>query len=363
MAQKLFTTFRAAVESFPLGEQNIGLIKPGRYNGYDIFNKTGGLTFRLSHSGSISKTKKDGTPDNQFGAIIMPTGIVIHESDTIDLLVTNNSGNTNAREDLVICEHDYQEVQNGTPANYSVVKGPMDGSKPTLPNPEKQVIVGRITITPGGYTEDDISYKKETANLPGDLTYNELLQLLNESLNISDATETVKGIARLATNAEAQAGTDDKTIVTPKSLSIVTSTETRKGLTRKSTDAEVLAGTNNDAYVTPKQIMGNLPILNSKKSPLNSNITLSANDNGKIFISTSTTATQLIIDVPNGLPENFHVGAIWGTCSIKLQGVGATLLYDATKLPESKSANTAMLLESTGNNDNKFFVLGNLKNV
>ena len=254
MAQKLFTTFRAAVESFPLGEQNIGLIKPGRYNGYDIFNKTGGLTFRLSHSGSISKTKKDGTPDNQFGAIIMPTGIVIHESDTIDLLVTTNSGNANMREDLVICEHDYQEVQNGTPANYSVVKGPMDGSKPTLPNPEKQVIVGRITITPGGYTEDDISYKKETANLPGDLTYNELLQLLNESLNISDATETVKGIARLATNAEAQAGTDDKTIVTPKSLSTVTSTETRKGLTRKSTDAEVLAGTNNDAYVTPKQI-------------------------------------------------------------------------------------------------------------
>ena len=76
----------------------------------------------------------------------MPTGIVIHESGTIDLLVTNNSGNTNAREDLVICEHDYQEVQNGTPANYSVVKGPMDGSKPTLPNPEKQVIVGYFTL-------------------------------------------------------------------------------------------------------------------------------------------------------------------------------------------------------------------------
>ena len=36
MAQTRFTTWKAAVDSFPLGQQNIGFLRPGRYNGFGL---------------------------------------------------------------------------------------------------------------------------------------------------------------------------------------------------------------------------------------------------------------------------------------------------------------------------------------
>lgn len=65
------------------------------------------------------------------------------------------------------------------------------------------------------------------------------------------ATQTVKGVAELATTAEAQAGTDDERIITPKKLQDVTATETRKGVIELATDAEVLTGTDAERAVTP----------------------------------------------------------------------------------------------------------------
>lgn len=65
------------------------------------------------------------------------------------------------------------------------------------------------------------------------------------------ATQTVKGVAELATTAEAQAGTDDTRIITPKKLQDVTATETRKGVIELATSAEVLTGTDTERAVTP----------------------------------------------------------------------------------------------------------------
>ncbi len=65
------------------------------------------------------------------------------------------------------------------------------------------------------------------------------------------ATETVKGVAEIATTAEAQAGTDDERILTPKKLQDVTATATRKGVVELATDAEVQTGTDTDRAVTP----------------------------------------------------------------------------------------------------------------
>lgn len=65
------------------------------------------------------------------------------------------------------------------------------------------------------------------------------------------ATETVKGVAELATTAEAQAGTDDERILTPKKLQDVTATETRKGVVELATNAEVQTGTDTARAVTP----------------------------------------------------------------------------------------------------------------
>jgi hypothetical protein len=65
------------------------------------------------------------------------------------------------------------------------------------------------------------------------------------------ATETVKGVAEIATTAEAQAGTDDTRILTPKKLQDVTSTETRKGVVELATVAEVQTGTDTARAITP----------------------------------------------------------------------------------------------------------------
>lgn len=60
------------------------------------------------------------------------------------------------------------------------------------------------------------------------------------------ATTSEQGIVELATNAEAQAGTDTDRAITPASLASVTSTTTRAGLVELATNAEVAAGTDTD---------------------------------------------------------------------------------------------------------------------
>ncbi len=65
------------------------------------------------------------------------------------------------------------------------------------------------------------------------------------------ATETNPGIAEIATTAEAQAGTDNTRILTPKALQQVTATTSRKGVVALATNAEAQAGTDATKAVTP----------------------------------------------------------------------------------------------------------------
>ena len=71
------------------------------------------------------------------------------------------------------------------------------------------------------------------------------------------ATETVVGAARLSTSAEATAGTDNTTIMTPakvKSVLPVQATESKAGIAEIATATEVAAGTDNARIVTPQRL-------------------------------------------------------------------------------------------------------------
>ena len=68
---------------------------------------------------------------------------------------------------------------------------------------------------------------------------------------VVDASETVKGIVELATDAEAQAGTDTARAITPANLSSRTATETRTGVIELATDAEVQTATDTSRAITP----------------------------------------------------------------------------------------------------------------
>jgi hypothetical protein len=143
--QKVFTSWRAATESFPLGEQQVGLLKPGRYSGYDLLTSNGGgLGVYINHSTRVLKTKTDNTFAPTFGAIMMPTGIIIHDDSELSFVLASNFGNSNERIDYLICENIYQEVEGGTPGIYSIIQGPNNGNEPNLTNPEKQVLIGKI---------------------------------------------------------------------------------------------------------------------------------------------------------------------------------------------------------------------------
>ena len=81
---------------------------------------------------------------------------------------------------------------------------------------------------------------------------------------VKDATETQKGIAQLATLAEATAGTNHTKIVTPAGVqakidaTIKDASETQKGIAFLAKQAEVIAGTNTAKIVTPATLQAKL---------------------------------------------------------------------------------------------------------
>lgn len=79
-----------------------------------------------------------------------------------------------------------------------------------------------------------------------------LYELTNRTL--PDATEEVKGIAEIATQAEANANTDDLRFITPKKLANRTATTSRKGISAFATSTEVKTGTNATKGITPKAL-------------------------------------------------------------------------------------------------------------
>lgn len=72
--------------------------------------------------------------------------------------------------------------------------------------------------------------------------------------SIPNATTTNRGFTTLATNAETQTGTETTKAVTPASLSARTATETRTGIAEIATQAETDLGTDDERIVTPLKL-------------------------------------------------------------------------------------------------------------
>lgn len=88
------------------------------------------------------------------------------------------------------------------------------------------------------------------------------------------ASETVAGVVELATNAEAQTGTDTTRAITPANLAAVTATETRAGVVELATSAEAIAGTDTARALTPatlkaSQIVLATPVATTSGSEIN----------------------------------------------------------------------------------------------
>jgi hypothetical protein len=74
------------------------------------------------------------------------------------------------------------------------------------------------------------------------------------TLDISTAKETQRGTARLATQTEANVGTDDTTIITPKKLHDKKATESSEGIVKIATQVETVDGVSANTAVSPKNL-------------------------------------------------------------------------------------------------------------
>jgi len=227
MAQKVFINYKDEVKSFEINEKHVGMFKPGRYAGFDTMQTAGGMNITIGHSGRLRKTLKDATEELNFGSCLLPSGNILHENESIPLVVAVNSGNANPRIDWVIVEHLYEEVVNGTPAVYSIIQGPMNGTEPSLVDASKQILLGKVTIVPNGDEFTDLSYEKAEVPTLGDNTleefYNVFQHLVQADVdeafnNIPISSFGQRGLIALATQEEVETGTDPAKAITSATL-------------------------------------------------------------------------------------------------------------------------------------------------
>lgn len=98
---------------------------------------------------------------------------------------------------------------------------------------------------------DRIVFWDDSATAYAALTPGAGLAITTTTIAATVATDAAAGIVELATNGEAQTGTDTVRAVTPAALAAVTATETRAGLVELATSAEAIAGTDTARAITP----------------------------------------------------------------------------------------------------------------
>lgn len=359
--QKVFTKFRDPVQSFPLREAMLGPLKPGRYNGFRDMQEVAGLNINLAHSDSVKKTLINGDYI-EFGAIISPNGSIIHEDSMIPLTIVSNSANTNQRVDYVICEHEYLEIVGGQPATYLVIQGPNDGTEPVVPNPYKQVLIGKIKINPLGYQFSDLTWEPTDTPLNGDMDSDQLYHYLENLVESSlpDATETIKGKIRIATIAEVIARTSNSVALTPANILNMNVSENLKGITKVSTDLEVKTATDNTSIITPLKLRKFTGLRDyveiSDSTPLN----LTDDHDGQVLVITSTGVSAFEITVSLNLRAGFNCLILNPNRIVRLiKPNGVTLYTKPSMAYETKTVGSWLWLQ--GMMQNTYTIMGDLK--
>lgn len=371
---KVFTKYKDPVNSYPLGEMNLGILKPGRYSGFDVMEENIGLAIRIVHSDMIVKSSvsTDDTIETiEFGCIFTPNGSIIHnETNTaspgIPFNIDNNVDNPETRTDFVICEHEYIEVVGGQPPTYFIQKGPDNGDLPILANPEKQVIVGIIEVAPNGYTFADLTYTPTAIPLPGAMTAQDIVNYISEIISIDYATTTTAGLVRLATPEETTARVNTQAVLTPASVVYLVPTDTLPGMVRKATDAEIIANTmvpgTPETYVQPNQ-MRKFGRLRDRTTVAGGSFALVVAHNGQeLSLEGDGGATPVVtITIPTGLPKNFKTEIICVTQNLLIANTGTTTMVPTGYQAASLSLGARIIIECVDGAGTLFAVTGDLK--
>jgi hypothetical protein len=372
---KVFTKYKDPVNSYPLGEMNLGILKPGRYSGFNIMEENIGLAIRIVHDDLIVKSSvsTDDTIDTiEFGCLFMPNGSIIHNetniaSPGVPFTIDTNIANENERTDFVICEHEYIEVVGGQPPTYFIQKGPDNGDLPVLANPEKQVIIGVIKVAPNGYQFADLTYLPTAIPLPAGMIPQDIVNYISSIISIGYATTTTNGVVKLATPAETAARVNTQSVLTPASVIHLVPTGTLPGMVRQLTDSEVVANTPVPGtplgYVSPDQ-MRKYGRLRDRISRAGGSFALTVADNGQELTLEGDGGTTPIVNItiPTGLPVNFKTEIICVTQNINfLADSGITIVVPTGFQSKSLSLGARLIIECVNANATLFAITGDLK--
>lgn len=182
MAQKQFTTYQVDITSFELREAILGIVRPGRYSGYDTIvadgTPDGTIYLKLQHSSEGVKKlpKGSSTLSNPIGVVVTTQGSIIHEDQEIDIDIPDNSGGANYRWYVIYLEHDYVEVQGANNATYGVIVGTSGSGIPALTEDYHRVPIGYIRVEAGGTSISNLDYfPANSIGRLGDDRLNEML--------------------------------------------------------------------------------------------------------------------------------------------------------------------------------------------
>lgn len=149
MAQIRFWNYLADDKTVDISRANTGIFPAGVYRGFDAA-LAAGMNLTLQHATTGYKyVDKTQAETDWLGHIMTRQGVIIQEDTPKVLPVdTNPSGFT--RIDTVIVSHEYEEVEGGAEALYSVIRGTPSGSPvaPSVNDPKTDVVIGYLILPP-----------------------------------------------------------------------------------------------------------------------------------------------------------------------------------------------------------------------
>jgi len=155
MAQYILWNWQDDDSTKNLNHRSLGINEPGRYRGFaENYVSPGGMVLRLEHDNNGFAVTKFDTPTytvEMRGVILTKQGVVIHESEPLDLPVAPGDA-THPRIDLVVCEQEYVDVPNASNAIYYIIQGTPAANPiaPAIPAPGQiKLVIGTLYVPAG----------------------------------------------------------------------------------------------------------------------------------------------------------------------------------------------------------------------
>lgn len=191
---QVLTQYHAEVKSFPLSQARVGLMKPGRYSGFDLMSagtNVVGIPIKIGpSSSSIRSVGSDNTLNPLESSVLTNHGVVIKTPDSAQLSITANA-TLHDRHDTIYLEYLWEDSETPSAPFIGVIEGSLYASDSNLwgiPNLTfapaltlvTQTRLGVVFVPAGATVIGQLQYFPDVCPLVGDsslLDYHDELDL------------------------------------------------------------------------------------------------------------------------------------------------------------------------------------------